>query len=92
MFGVGFTVVVFWLIETPYEYITSKEVNKAYGILIEDLTIKKSVMFIAYYPLYLVRRLTFLFILILQLEMPIAQLIEIILLTNVPVLFILTFR
>jgi len=92
MFGLGFTLVVFWIIETPDKFINSKKAKKKYGTLIEDLKIKKSFILIAYYPLYLIRRLAFLLILILQLEMPIAQLIEIILLTNIPVLFTLTFR
>ena len=92
MFGVGFTAVVFWLVETPDKFINSKKVKKKYGILIEDLKIKESFILIAYYPLYLIRRLAFLLILVFQLEMPIAQLIEIILLTNIPVLFTLTLR
>jgi len=87
--GISYIFVCFQLLEVADQVQKSAKYTESYGTLIEDLQINSDYLKKTYYPLYLYRRLIFASILILLVEFPFVQLALILLITILPVFFII---
>ena len=86
----GFLVVCLKLSETNDEEMEQDEFKEVYGTIIEDLDYAGSLPGKAYYPIYLTRRLLYVFILVMLIDYPVIQLGLVLALVVIPMLFYLT--
>ncbi len=79
-----FLVISIRLIETPDETIALPEFKEAYGTIVEEVTCDSAACK-QYYPIYMIRRTAYAFILIALVDYPLVQIVLTPIVTVVPV-------
>ena len=83
--GIVFIYVIFQLVELPDDVIIEPIFETRYGLISEGIPDKTYVIGMIYYPLYLIRRLAYVIILILLYKYPLIQIFAIVITNSLPV-------